>query len=161
MIPASQRVQGVLEMRKGTSTTDWIFPAPTRSGHIEGSTLKKQQANALEICGVEPFVLYTLRHTCITRWAKYMDPFTLHVLAGHTDMNTTERYVHPNEEHIREAMSKVWGGHTSGHTNEKDDPKAAADSTVTDTIEKGLAGATRRDRTGDLLITNQPLYQLS
>jgi hypothetical protein len=37
----------------------------------------------------------------------------------------------------------------------------AADSTVTDTIEKGLAGATRRDRTGDLLITNQPLYQLS
>ena len=26
-------------------------------------------------------------------------------------------------------------------------------------IEK--AGATRRDRTGDLLITNQPLYQLS
>ena len=126
MIPASQRVQGVLEMRKGTSTTDWIFPAPTRSGHIEGSTLKKQHANALEICGVEPFVLYTLRHTCITRWAKYMDPFTLHVLAGHTDMNTTERYVHPNEEHIREAMSKVWGGHTSGHTNEKDDPKAAA-----------------------------------
>ena len=24
-----------------------------------------------------------------------------------------------------------------------------------------LFGATRRDRTGDLLITNQPLYQLS
>jgi len=24
-----------------------------------------------------------------------------------------------------------------------------------------LTGATRRDRTGDLLITNQPLYQLS
>jgi hypothetical protein len=24
-----------------------------------------------------------------------------------------------------------------------------------------LVGATRRDRTGDLLITNQPLYQLS
>jgi hypothetical protein len=27
--------------------------------------------------------------------------------------------------------------------------------------EKGLDGATLRDRTGDLLITNQPLYQLS
>jgi len=26
---------------------------------------------------------------------------------------------------------------------------------------KGLRGATRQDRTGDLLITNQPLYQLS
>ena len=101
------------------------FSRADQSGHIEGPRLKKLHANALEICGVEPFVLYTLRHTCITRWAKYMDPFTLHVLAGHTDMNTTKRYVHPNEAHIREAMSKVWGGHTSGHTNEKGDPKVA------------------------------------
>ena len=45
-----------------------------------------------------------------------MDPFTLHVLAGHTDMNTTKRYVHPDEARIREAMSKVWGGHSFGHS---------------------------------------------
>jgi len=36
-----------------------------------------------------------------------MDPFTLHVLAGHTDLNTTKRYIHPDETHIREAMAKV------------------------------------------------------
>jgi hypothetical protein len=41
------------------------------------------------------------------------------------------------------------------------DPKATSDLSVTDSIDKDLAGATRRDRTGDLLITNQPLYQLS
>jgi len=46
-----------------------------------------------------------------------MDPFTLHVLAGHTDMNTTKRYIHPNESHIREAMAKVWGGHSFGHSD--------------------------------------------
>jgi hypothetical protein len=28
-------------------------------------------------------------------------------------------------------------------------------------ISSGIYGATRQDRTGDLLITNQPLYQLS
>jgi integrase len=56
---------------------------------------------------VPPFVLYTFRHTCITRWAKHMDPFTLHVLAGHTDMNTTKRYVHPSDDDIREAMNRV------------------------------------------------------
>jgi len=39
-----------------------------------------------------------------------MDPFTLHVLAGHTDMNTTKRYVHPSEADIREAMAKVQRG---------------------------------------------------
>ena len=70
-------------------------------------------------------------------------------------MNTTKRYVHPNEADIREAMSKVWGGHTSGHTGQNDDPKAATDSSGTDRPGMDLDGATRRDRTGDLLITNQ------
>jgi len=83
------------------------FPADTRSGHIEASTLKKQHAAALKNSGVVPFVLYTFRHTCITRWAKHMDPFTLHILAGHTDMNTTKRYVHPSDADILEAMEKV------------------------------------------------------
>jgi integrase len=48
-------------------------------------------AAAIEDSEVQPFVLYTLRHTCLTRWAKCMDPFTLHDLAGHTDMNTTNK----------------------------------------------------------------------
>src|SRR5579875_2211689 len=26
-----------------------------------------------------------------------MDSFTFHILAGHTDMNTTKRYVHPSD----------------------------------------------------------------
>jgi hypothetical protein len=140
-------------MRKGQSASDWIFPAPTRSGHIEASSIKKQHAAAIEASGVQPFVLYTLWHTCLTRWAKHMDPFTLHVLAGHTDMNTTKRYIHPNETHICEAMAKVWGRHSFRHSDEKGDPKAASDSSVNDSIENDLSGATRRDRTGDLLIT--------
>ena len=94
-------------MRRAGQGSEWIFPAPTKSGHVEASTLKKQHAAALKASGVPPFVLYTFRHTCITRWAKYMDPFTLHVLAGHTDMNTTKRYVHPSDEDIREAMNRV------------------------------------------------------
>ncbi len=106
-IPASQRVLSVLEMRRVGQVSEWIFPAPTKSGHVEASTLKKQHTAALKASGVAPFVLYTFRHTCITRWAKYMDPFTLHVLAGHTDMNTTKRYVHPSDEDIREAMNRV------------------------------------------------------
>jgi integrase len=160
-IPASQRVQGILQIRKSQSNHDWIFPAATRSGHIEASSVKKQHAAAIRTAGMKPFVLYTLRHTCLTRWAKHMDPFTLHILAGHTDMNTTKRYIHPNEAHIREAMAKVWGGHSFGHSDEKGGSKAASDLSVNDSIERDLSGATRRDRTGDLLITNQPLYQLS
>ncbi len=89
------------------ATSEWLFPADTRSGHIEASTLKSQRTAALKASGVASFVLYTFRHTCITRWAKHTDPFTLHVLAGHTDINTTKRYVHPSDADILEAMEKV------------------------------------------------------
>ena len=108
----------VLEMRRAGATAEWVFPASTKSGHLEASSLKKQHAAALKASGVVPFVLYTFRHTCITRWSKYMDPFTLHVLAGHADMNTTKRYVHPSDEDILEAMEKVRRGHKTGHTRE-------------------------------------------
>jgi integrase len=129
-IPASQRVLAVLEMRRADATSLWVFPAQTRSGHIEASTLKKQHTAALNASRVAPFVLYTFRHTCITRWAKHMDPFTLHVLAGHTDMNTTKRYVHPSDADIREAMEKVQGGHRNGHTPEIADSEGKPDSSV-------------------------------
>ena len=41
--------------------------------------------------------------------AKHVDAYTLHVLAGHTDMNTTMRSVHPNDADMLEAMEKARG----------------------------------------------------
>ncbi len=64
-------------MRHTDARADWVFPAATRSGHIEKSTLKKQHRKALKLAKVEPFTLYTLRHTCLTRWSAHMDPYTL------------------------------------------------------------------------------------
>jgi integrase len=59
-------------MRKANGPPDgWVFPADTKSGHMEASTIKKQHAHAVTISGVVPFGLYTLRHTCITRRAAY------------------------------------------------------------------------------------------
>lgn len=121
-IPMTPRVKAILEMRLARATgSEWVFPAQTRSGHIEPSSLKKQHAKALRVSGVKPFDLYTLRHTCLTRWAPHMDPWTLAYLAGHRDMSITKRYVHPQEHTIREAMEKArvaQSGHTSGHTAE-------------------------------------------
>jgi integrase len=117
-IPCSQRVLSILNMRRAESKSEWLFPAETKSGHVEASSLKKQHAAALKKSGVPAFVLYTFRHTCITRWAKHMDPFTLHVIAGHADMNTTKRYVHPSDADVLEAMERVWGGHKTGHSPE-------------------------------------------
>jgi integrase len=141
-IPMTPRVQAILDMRLSkTNGSEWVFPAPTRSGHMEPSTLKKQHAKAIEQATAilrnatkredvefQGFELYTLRHTCLTRWAPHMDPWTLAYLAGHRDMNITKRYVHPQEQTIRAAMDRVEagkGGHTSGHTGQKADLESA------------------------------------
>ena len=85
----------------------WVFPAPTRSGHIMQSSLKKQHAKACKLAGVEYFPPYTLRHTCLTRWAEVMDPYTLAYLAGHSDFGTTRRYVHPRREVVLSAIQRA------------------------------------------------------
>ncbi len=57
------------------------------------------------------FPLYTFRHTCLTRWAEYMDPYTLAYLAGHSDFGTTHRYVHPQAHTIRDLMARAGKAH--------------------------------------------------
>ncbi|MBM3727495.1 MAG: hypothetical protein FJW40_18995 [Acidobacteria bacterium] len=103
-IPLAQGAAALLEMRRAAAKSEWVFPAPTRSGHVEKSTLKKQHPRACQLANVTAFPLYTFRHTCLTRWAAYMDPYTLGYLAGHGDFSTTRRYVHPQAHTIVEAI---------------------------------------------------------
>jgi phosphatidylserine decarboxylase len=133
-----------------TSGETWLFPSATKSGHIEASTLRKQHGKALAASGVAPFELYVLRHTCLTRWAKWMDPFTFHRVAGHVDMKTTMRYVHPSDADMDEAIAKARkeeGGYTFGHTQENGSTVIPEDSRQAVEMER-FVGATRRDRTG-------------
>jgi integrase len=133
-IKMTARVQSLLEMRLTCTDPDgWLFRAETKSGHIEPSSLTKQHAKALKASGVAPFELYVLRHTCLTRWAKWMDPFTFHRVAGHADMKTTMRYVHPSDADMDEAIVKAreaQSGHTSRHTAQMKDSEASADRQV-------------------------------
>ena len=57
--------------------------------------------------GIKPFELNCLRHTCLTRWAPKMDPFTLVYLAGHSDISITKRYVQPEDETIKAARDRA------------------------------------------------------
>lgn len=108
-------------MRRALVTGQWVFPAPTRSGHIEKSSLKKQHPRASTLAQVVAFPLYTFRHNCLTLWAAFMDPYTLGYLAGHSDFATTRRYVHPQAHTILEAIERArnaQGGHKTGHNAE-------------------------------------------
>ena len=66
----SRRVKRLLEGRwlaAGRPETGFVFAGETKSGHIEPSTIRGLHARALAASGVRPFVLYTLRHTFLTR----------------------------------------------------------------------------------------------
>jgi integrase len=120
-IPASQRVlEMLMRRREQAGSSVWVFPAPTKTGHINQSSLRKQHAAAIKAAEIQWFVVYSLRHTCLTRWAESgMDVYRLQRLAGHEDISTTMRYVHMNDAGDREAMTRVWevqGRHKTGHS---------------------------------------------
>ena len=107
VIPLPGRSAAVLEMRRTIANSQWVFPTHTKSGHIEQSTIKKAHRKASALAGVIDFPPYTLRHTCLTRWAEVMDPYTLAYLAGHSDFATTRRYVHPRRETVLQAIGRA------------------------------------------------------
>jgi len=109
----------------GKQDEGWVWPAPTKSGHIEPSTLKKKHAAVFETLTKEAkkgngkalrqFVLYSLRHTFLTRLGESgCDVWTLARIAGHSSVRISSRYVHPSENAVLAAMDR-FGGHKIGH----------------------------------------------
>lgn len=114
-----RRVRSVLETRwerAGKPVEGWIWPAPTQSGHVEPSGLRKQHAKALKVSNVRSFVLYSLRHTFLTRLGESgCDAWTLARIAGHASIAISTRYVHPSEDAVLAAVERL-GGHKIGHS---------------------------------------------
>jgi len=129
VIPMTPRVRLVLELRweaAGKPQEGWVWPAGTRSGHVEPSSLRKHHAKAFETMAEEaakrnekpprPFVLYSLRHTFLTRLGQSgCDVWTLARIAGHASITISSRYVHPSEDAVLDAISRL-GGHRIGHS---------------------------------------------
>jgi hypothetical protein len=51
--------------------------------------------------------LHALRHTFLTEAGEYTDPFTLQYVAGHDNIKTTMRYVHPREAAIHKLFARL------------------------------------------------------
>jgi integrase len=124
VLPMTARVRKVLETRwerAGKPLEGWVWSAPTRSGHLESSSIKKQHAKALVASKVRPFVLYSLRHTFLTRLGESgCDAWTLARIAGHSSVAMSTRYVHPSEDAVFAALEKL-GGHKIGHNEESEE----------------------------------------
>jgi integrase len=139
LLPMTLRVRSLLETRwegAGKPLGGWIWKAPTRSGHVEACSLKKQHAKAVKVSKVRPFVLYSLRHTFLTRLgASGCDAWTLARIAGHSNVAISSRYVHPSEDVVFAAVSRL-GGHNSGHSVNMAETAGDGEKLLTQTAEK-------------------------
>jgi integrase len=121
VLPMTPRVRAILERRWKAAekpAEGWMWPAPTESGHVEPSSVKKQHKAALKDSKVRPFVLYSLRHTFLTRLGESgCDVWTLARIAGHSSIAMSSRYVHPSADKVLDAMALL-GGHNIGHSEE-------------------------------------------
>src|SRR5271157_3726418 len=119
VLPMTPRVRAVVEMhweRAGRPAEGWLWPAPTLSGHIDHSSLKKQHIRTVTLSKVRSFVLYDFRHTFLTRLGESgCDAWTLARVAGHSSVAISSRYVHPSEDAVLAAVSRL-GGHKIGHS---------------------------------------------
>jgi site-specific recombinase XerD len=102
------RVRALLEMRHeaaGKPSVGWVFAnADTKSKHVD--SLKSQHRKALKDSGVKAFVLYSLRHTMLTRLGESgADAFSIQKIAGHSSITTSSKYVHPTPSRIEDALA--------------------------------------------------------
>ena len=94
-------------------------PAETKDGHINHDSLKLQHKNALRLAKIRPFEVYCIRHTFLTRLGESgCDVWTLARIAGRSNISISQRYVHPSEDAVLNALSRL-SGHKSGHSTEK------------------------------------------
>lgn len=130
VLPLTVRARSILHARweaAGMPAEGWVWSAPTHSGHFEKSTLKKQHKKALGLSRVRPFVLYSLRHTFLTRLGESgCDAWTLARIAGHSSVAMSARYVHPSEDAVLAALDRL-SGHNFGHSENSNERSLAVE----------------------------------
>jgi integrase len=140
VLPLSPRVRFVLEDRwklAGEPSEGWVWPAETKDGHINHDSVKLQHKKAVKLAKVRPFEVYSIRHTFLTRLGESgCDAWTLARIAGHSNISISQRYVHPSEDAVLNALSRL-SGHNSGHSTENVNPAGSGESLLSATNREG------------------------
>jgi integrase len=104
----TEEVWSIMRKRAGSSDSVYVFPSPDNPERPIGSVRKAHDGAVCRARAKPAFRLYDLRHTYASRAVMAgVDLPTLGALLGHTTIQMTMRYVHPAEEHKREAAGKI------------------------------------------------------
>jgi integrase len=104
----TDEVYSILKRRAICAKSRYAFPSPANPDRPIGR-VHKAHYGAVDRAAIKPrFILYDFRHTYASRAVMAgVDLPTLAALLGHTNIQMSMRYVHPAEEHKREAVNKI------------------------------------------------------
>ncbi len=107
-VTMTDEVFKILKTHASNSKGKFLFPSKNNPQCAIRSVRKAHDA-AVRRAQIDPgFRLYDLRHSYASRAVMAgVDLPTLAALLGHTNIQMTMRYVHPAEEHKREAAAKI------------------------------------------------------
>jgi integrase len=130
LIPISTRLASILEMRKLDPAGKEFAPEAYVFGDVVGARAKSVRTaweNATAAAGLNGLQLRDLRHEAGSRFDEAGVPisYTSKIL-GHTNLNTTSRYLNIHRRGLQDAMQKLESARPSVaqplHTDVKDTP---------------------------------------
>jgi len=104
-----REMKQALEALLAESHCAYVFTSPRdRTSRLAPWTLEAQIRRLRGKISTHPDAgLHALRHTFLTEAGEHTDPFTLQYVAGHDNIKTTMRYVHPREDAVEKLFARL------------------------------------------------------
>jgi integrase len=108
-VPLRSKVREVLDVylaQRGGRAKDPLFPSRKGGGHMSVRALQHAWEHwQQEARWEENYRLHATRHYAITRFAERIgNPLIVKALAGHQSISTTQRYSHPSDDALQDAV---------------------------------------------------------
>tara|TARA_B100001013_G_scaffold226569_1_gene138833 strand:- start:79 stop:756 length:678 start_codon:yes stop_codon:yes gene_type:complete len=111
-LPMTQRVRKVLSERyerAGKPKWGWVFQGNESEAQVTYDTIDCQHDRVMkQLSMLNRWRLYDMHHTYLTRLGESnSDAFTIKKLAGHSSIVTSQRYVHPTDDRVEDAITRL------------------------------------------------------
>jgi site-specific recombinase XerD len=95
--------------RRERPTNGWMFPGRGKQGHISRKTVHDVLVKVVKSAGITKRVTsHTLRHSCATHLQELGTPLNvIQALLGHSQLRTTETYLHTSREQLARTRSPL------------------------------------------------------
>jgi integrase len=107
-LPVTARAKQILKTWMGKSKSDRVFTREDCVRPVSAYTLIQQQERMRQLLNLPwDACVHSARHTALTNLSLTgVDPFTLQRAAGHANISTTRKYVHPTPRAMADAFQR-------------------------------------------------------